>query len=205
MDSNTTTFDNTALVFQENMTSSKEYALGLSYSLMYEIKSNLFLGYSTESKISKTGTTSHDLSLSKRFNFNPNGRPIFISPNINFGYQKLDFFIGSYSIPTDLVINGESFDTEKVDVFLSQKNIRLQPNVSIGIEKSRRLLFKISIGHNFQFNEKKGLFFQEKRGFFTFRKKTFLKNRNENLSIDNTNKNLLQNNINIKAGVVFSF
>ncbi|MBR9855101.1 MAG: carboxypeptidase-like regulatory domain-containing protein [Algicola sp.] len=205
MDSNTTTFDNTALVVQENMTSSKEYALGLSYSLMYEIKSNLFLGYSTENKISETGITSHDLSLSKRLNVNPNGRPIFISPGMNFGSQKLDFFIGSYNIPTDLVINGKSFDTEKVDVFISQKNIRLQPNVSIGIEKSRRLLFKISIGHNFQFNEKKGLFFQENSGFFTSKQKTFLKNRNENLSIDNANKNLLQNNINIKAGVVFSF
>lgn len=205
LDSNTTTFNNSALVIQEDLTSSKQYVLGLSYSLMYEVNSNLFLGYTAESKISKTGITSHDLFMSKRLNVNPNGRPIYMSPSINFGYQKLDFLIGSYSHAADLIINGKSFDGEKVEVFLSQKNFRLQPNISFSLEKSRRMQFKISIGHNFQFNESKGVFFHEKNGFFVFRKKTFLKNGKENLSINHGDKNLLQNNINFKAGVVFSF
>ncbi|WP_298793350.1 carboxypeptidase-like regulatory domain-containing protein [uncultured Allomuricauda sp.] len=205
MNTNTITFNNPSLVVQENLTSSKEYVTGLSYSLMYEIKPNIFLGYANESKISKTGTTSHDVSIANRFNLNPNGRPIFIYPSVNFGYQKLDFLIGSYSRTGDLIVNGKSFDTAKLDVFLSQKNYRLNPNISLGIEKSRRFLFKISIGHNFQFNEKKGVFFREKDGFFALRKSTFLNNGKENLSINPSNNDLLQNNINIKTGIVFSF
>ena len=205
MESNTTTFNNPALVIQEDFASSKQFVSGLSYSLMYEVKSNLFLGYTAESKISKTGIISHDLSISKRFNLNPNGRPINISPGINFGYQKLDFHIGSYSHASDLIINEKSFDGDKVDIFLSQKNFHLQPNISFSLEKSSRIQFKISIGHNFQFNEKKGLFFREKNGFFAFGKKTFLRNGKENLTINHDDVNLLLNNINIKAGVVLSF
>ena len=173
--------------------------------LVHNIKSNLFLGYTAESKISKTGITSHDLSISKGFNVNPNGHPIFISPNINFGYQQLDFLIGSYSHATDLIINGKSFGGDEVDIFLSQKNFHFQPNISFSLEKNRRVQFKISIGHNFLFNEKKGLFFREKSGFFAFRKKTFLRNGKENLSINHGNENLLHNNISIKAGVALNF
>lgn len=205
MKSNTTTFNTPGLVLKENLTPSKQFVLGLSYSLIYEVRSNLFLGYTSESKISKTGMTSHDLGISKKFNVNPNGRPIFISPNINFGYQKLDLLIGSYSHTADLIINGKSFNGNEVDIFLSQKNLRLQPNISFSLEKSRRIQFKISIGHNFQFNGMKGLFLSEKDGFFAFRKKTFLRSGKENLSINHGDGDLLQNNLNIKAGFVLGF
>ena len=173
MDANTITFNNQALSIQEDLTTSKQYVLGLSYSMIYEIKSNLFVGYTAESKISKTGMTSHDLTMLKRFNVNPKGRPILISPSINFGYQKLDFLIGGFSHSVDLIINEKLFDHNEVDIFLSQKNFHLQPEISVSLEKSRRIKFKISVGHNFQFNGNNGLFFTEKNGFFAFRKKAF--------------------------------
>ena len=201
--SNNISFTNTALNVQQPLISSKEPVYGFAYSLLYEFKPRLFIGYTNEINISKNGITSHDLSLIKHININPNKRPLFIIPGINFGYQEQKYFLGNFNATEDFNIDGKSFKSGKTALFLSQRNIRFQPNLSFSIEKSRRLNFLFSLKYNIQLGEKTGLLFQEKEGFFLFRKNAFIKNGTENLSIEQPNK-LLKNNISASFGIIYS-
>ncbi|MDO5971902.1 carboxypeptidase-like regulatory domain-containing protein [Flavivirga aquimarina] len=198
--SNMVVFENPALEIQQGLSTTEENVYGLTYSLLYEFKPNFFLGYSNKSSISKSGIVSHDLSISRSINLNPNGRPIFVVPRMNFGYQELKYSIGNFYTTGDFKINGKSFKNGETDVFLSQRNFRLQPNLVFDIEKSNRLSFMVSFGYNFPLKERIGLLFHEKEGFFLFRKKTFIKNGDESLSIERSNGSL-KNNISISAGI----
>ena len=180
----------------------KKTAWGFTNSILYEIKPNLYIGYNGEISILKTGINSHDVVLSKMININPSGRPIYISPSVNMGYQAINFYMGNYSSTEDFTAKGKTFDSGKTAVFLSERNIHVLPKIELSIEKSHRINFLLSVGYNFQLNKKVGLLFQEKDEFFLFRKKAFLENGNENLQI-NHKGNLLQNNISISVGVAF--
>ncbi|MEQ5791685.1 carboxypeptidase-like regulatory domain-containing protein [Muricauda sp. NFXS6] len=194
-------YENTAIEIQENGSSSKRNAWGISTSLLYEIRPDLFVGYANKSKITRFGIISHDFVVSKKINLNPNGRPIFISTDVKLGYQELYSFIDSYKSTEDFFVKGKDFDSGKIDVSLSQRNFHVQPNITFGVEKSHRLNFIVSIGYNFQFKEKTGLVFLEKDKFFLFRKKTFLKNGEENLKTKN--EELLENKLNFGFGLVY--
>lgn len=197
---NTVVFGNPALEIRQNLASSEENVWSLRYSLLYEFKPNFFLGYSSESNISKSGIISHDLSITRHIDLNPNGRPVFVIPGMKFGYQELKYLIGNFNATRDFNVNGKSFNSGGTDVFLSQRNFRFQPNLAFSIEKSNRLSFMLSIGYNFPLNERTGLSFHEKEGFFLFRKKAFIENRDESLSIEQSNGSL-KNNINISTGI----
>lgn len=200
----TLTYSNTVLDFALNGFAEKKSFLGLYNSFLFEIKPNLFIGYSNESKISKSGITSHDLVISKDFVINPNGRPILISPRVNLGCQVSDYFINSYTSTGDFDIKEKSFNSGRTDIFLSQRNFRLQPNIILSIEKSRRISYLFSVGYNFSLSERRGLLFQENNESIFSRKKVFLPNSDENLIINQSN-NLLKNGINIGAGISYKF
>lgn len=162
------------------------------------------MGLTTESPIAKAGITSYDLSISKDFNLNPNGRPIMISPGLRFGYQQHDQYIGNYTTEEDYEVNGKSFDSGSTDIFLTQKQLHFQPNGTLSIEKSNRLSFFTSVNYNFPFDRGIGLTFIEKDELL-FRKKQLLKNGKDSLNIDGDGKNLLSSSINFAAGVFFTF
>lgn len=198
-------YENTAMEIQESGTFVRRNTWGISTSLLYEIRPDLFMGYVFKSNLSKTGITSHDLVVSKSMNLNPNGRPILISPNVELGYQELYSPIGTYQNTGDFSVNGKTFDNNRIEVFLSQRNFHVQPNITLEVEKNRRINFVMSFGYNFQFNETAGLLFHEKDGFFLFRKKAFLKNGEDELFIESENKNLLENKVDIRIGVAYRF
>ncbi len=198
--SNNISFDTPALNIQENLTASNQNVYGLIFSLLYKLKPNFHVGYLSESKISKNGITSHNVSLQRQININLKSRPVFITPGINFGYQQLDFFLGNFTATEKLNVNNKSLKAGKTSVFLSQRNFRFQPNLSLSIEKSRRFSFTISCNYNIPVSKRNGLLFQEKKGFSLFRKKAFVKNGNENLAISNTSESL-ENKFGIHVGI----
>ena len=132
-------YANSTLEIQHVENSSEQLIWGLSSFFLYEFKPNMFIGLTTESPITKTGITSYDLSISKDFNLNPNGRPIKTSAGLRFGYQKFDQFIGNYSTDVEYKVDGKSFDSGSTDIFITQKQIHFQPNMMLSIEKSNRL------------------------------------------------------------------
>lgn len=200
--SNRVSFNNTGLNITQSLSSSRENVYGISYSLLYELKPNFFLGYAGETKISKNGVSSYDLSLIRRININPNKRPLFVILGINFGYQKNKHFLGDFNVLKGFNVNGKSFGSGKTAVFLSQKNIRLQPKLSLSFEKNHNFNFKFAVGYNIPFNKKSGLVFQEKEGFFLFRKNTFVENGTGNLAIEHSD-DLIKNNVSISAGMSY--
>lgn len=198
-------FTNQGLIVQQSsLNSPVKSTLGLTSTFLYELSNNFHIGYANESKIFRTGITSYDLLLSKTYNLNPKGRPITIAPRIKLGYQQFDWFIDTFNASSDFSLNGKSFDSDKNAVFLSQRGFRVQPSLKLSIEKSHKLHYFIAAGYNVQFNSKTGLLIKERDGFFLFRKKAFIKNGDENLSIESGNNNLLKNNITISAGIALN-
>ncbi len=198
-------FPNQALTVQHSSpTNSVRNTLGVTSTFLYELSDNFHIGYAGESKIFRTGITAHDVSLSKTFNLNPNGRPITIAPRIKLGYQQFDWFIDTFNASSDFSLNGKSFDSDRNAVFLSQRGFRVQPSLKLSIEKSHKLHYFIAAGYNVQFNTKTGLLIKERDGFFLFRKKAFIERGDENLSIEPVD-NLLMNTIGISAGIAFHF
>lgn len=201
----TISYENQSFDIQESNISNRKGSWNIASSLSYEITSNLFVGYAFNGNITKTGVISHDFVVSKSMNLNPSGRPILLSPRLKLGYQQVNSFYKTYESTEDFSVIGKTFDSNNINVFLSQRNFRVQPNIAFEIEKDRKIHFLISAGYNFQFNGTTGLLFHEKNGFFLFRKKAFLKNGNDGLLIESTNKNLLENKVSVGAGVVYKF
>lgn len=197
-------YTNTLLEIQHAENSSEQFIWGFSSFFLYEFKPNTFIGLITESPITKSGITSYDLSISKDFNLNPNGRPIKIFPGLRFGYQKFDQFITHYSTDLEYQVNGKSFDSGKTAIFLTQQQIHFQPNMMFSIEKSSRISFYTSINYNLPFDRRIGLTFKEKNEFL-FRKKQFLENGNEGLTINNADDVLLNSRINFNVGIFLTF
>ena len=121
------------------------------------------------------------------------------------GYQQLNYFVDNYTTSQDFKIKGKTFDSGKTDVFLSQRNFRLQTSLTIRIEKSTRTGFFISANDNHPFHSQTGLTFIETDAFFLFREKQFLKRGNESLLINTRGNNLLKNNISANAGILLRF
>ena len=196
-------FANQGLIVQvSSMANSLKNTLVLTSTLLYKLSDNFHIGYASESKIFRTGITAHDLLFSRTFNLNPKGRPISLAPRVKLGYQQFDWFLNTFNAFSNFSIKRKSFHSERNDVFLSQKGFRVQPNIKLSIEKSHRLHYFISAGYNVQFNSKTGLLIKERDGFFLFRKKEFVENGSEDLIIYN-NGDLLENKININAGILF--
>ncbi|GLU45103.1 hypothetical protein Musp01_27270 [Muricauda sp. NBRC 101325] len=195
-------YENNTFLIQQNGSFSKHNSISIYNSLLYQARPNLFLGYAFKSNLTKSGITSHDFVISKNINLNPKGRPIKISPYLEFGYQQINFFLQNYN-NEDFTVNGKTLNSNNTDVYLSQRNLHLQPNIALKIEKSRKLNFMFSYGYNFPFNASTGLLFHERKKFFLFSKRAFLKNNQENLDIDYENKRLLENKFNIAAGIVY--
>ncbi len=198
------TYANDALSIQHTERSSEQLIWGLSSFFLYEFRPHTFIGLTTENPITKNGLLSYDLSISKDFNINPNGRPIKISPGIRMGYQQLNQSIGNFSSETEYSIHGKAFDSGNTKVSLTQKQMHVQPNLTFSMEKSNRLHFFSSINYNIPFNRKTGLTFTEK-GEFIFRKKQFLKNENGGLTIERTGSDILSYHVNITTGIFLRF
>ncbi|MBC6401976.1 MAG: hypothetical protein GDA42_13115 [Ekhidna sp.] len=197
-------YTNPVLEIQHAESSSNTSLWGFSSFLLYEFKPNTFIGLVLENPATKTGITSYDLAVSKDFNLNSNGRPIEISPGLRVGYQLITQLINTYKTESDYSINGKSFDSGKINVFLTQKHIHLHPNLTFSIEKSHRLNFFTSINYSFSFNRQIGLTFVEKDKFL-FRKKQFLRNGDEGLTINGNDNDILNSGINVNAGIFFHF
>ncbi len=182
------------------LTSSTAIATGVQYKM----KSNFSLGLKSITNISKNRVISFDLEFSKQINLNPSGRPLFFAPTIMFGHQRANYFLQDISSTSPFVVNGKQFDSGKTSIFLESRGYRVQPLVSIGLEKNSRFRFIASFGYNMPLYQKDGLYFDEKGEFFLNQKRTFLQNTNSGLTI-NGKGNYIENNISISFGIYLRF
>ncbi|WP_431157856.1 carboxypeptidase-like regulatory domain-containing protein [Winogradskyella poriferorum] len=201
----TISYTNDFLNIEENSNGSNKSAINLSLSILYELSPKLMIGYTRESHISKTGINSDNLMLASKFNINPNGRPMYLSPRLNIGFQQLNVFLDSYDLEDDLVIDGKKFNSETVDVFRSQRGFRLNPSLAFTVEQNKRITFFASVGLNFSFNEKYGLLFREKGGFNLTRNTVFLEEGMGNLGFESNRDSLIKNNLILGVGTIFKF
>lgn len=197
-------YTNSAIDIQSAEIASKRSTWALSSFFLYEFKPNIFIGLVAESSLTKTGISLFSFSISKDLNLNPKGRPIVVSPGLKFGYQQFNKFINNYSTESDYNIQGKSFNSGKTDVFLTQKQIHLQPNLMLSIEKSNRLSFFTSINFNFSLDRRIGLTFIEKDELL-FREKQFLRNGQDGLRINGDHNDLLNASVNLNLGIFLRF
>lgn len=195
-------YENKTFLIQQTGSFSNISSISLYSSLLYEATTDFFIGYAFKSNLTKSGITLHNLVLSKNVNLNPMGRPIYISPCLEFGFQQTNVFLDNYDTE-DFMVNGKTLNSNSTDIYLSQKSLQVQPNIALKIEKSRNIDFMVSFGYNFPFNESTGLLFHEKKEFFLFRKRAFSKSNQENLNIDHDTQRLLENKLNVLAGIIY--
>jgi len=199
------TYSNPSISIDSNKNCSGSSLWGLSYFFLFEFKPHTYLGITTESSFTKTGLNSQNIAFSKDFNLNPKGRPIVVSSGLRIGYRQLNHFLGSYETASTYKVLGKTFDSNKTDIFLTQQNFHLQPNLIFSIEKSNRLSFFTSINYSIPFNNSIGLTFKERSGFFLFRKEQFLKNGHEGLSIQHNRHHIVNMNLSIEMGILLRF
>jgi hypothetical protein len=196
------TFANSQISLNQSASSKSISSIGISTGLQYRLKSNYIIGLKSVASFSKGKVESYDFELLKEININPKGRPIFLSPGLQIGHQKMSYFLDDFKSDNTFTISGKKFDSGETDLYLQQKGIRLQPLISIRIEKSERLRFVLTAGYNFILSSDTGLFFDETNQFFLKQKSAFLKNNNGGLLI-NHEGNLLENNFSLSFGLNF--
>ena len=197
-------FSNSEFNINESNEKSNNNALSLSSTIQYEWKPSLFLGLNTSIPLTNPSNSFIDLQLIKEINLNSNGRPIFLSPGLTFGYQQLSKKIGSFESESSFSVDGKKFDSGSTDIFLQQKGFRILPTLTFGIEKSHQLQYFISAGYNIPIKQKAGLYFDETDQFFLRQKNAFLKNGEEGLTIQSTSSPF-DNTWTFSAGVYLSF
>ena len=180
------------------------YTWGLQSTLEYEIGPGTFVGVMAESPFQHNGVSSYDLSISQDWNVNSGGRPIFISTGLRLGYQVLNHFLDNYSTHSGTKIGNKNFDSGSTDIFLSQRNIRVQPHISLNVEKSKRLSFFIQASYNLPLNRQIGLWARE-RDEFLFGKQNFIKSGTNNLTIYRNSNDLILTEFSILGGIRFNF
>lgn len=202
---NNINYNNSVIDIQQNNNAINRSSVSFAISIFYAIKPYFMIGYANESKILRTGINSNDFVIAGKFNLNPNGRPINISPRLHIGYQELDYYLKQFNLEEDMEIDGKEINSEKVNVFLSQRGFRIKPGMVLSIESSKHVSFLISTSYNLHLNQKDGLVFREKGEAGLFPRKIFLENGQENLSIETSQEDLFENTININAGIAIRF
>ena len=200
-----TVYSNGSLSIAENEQAiDNQIAFSLSSSITYEVTPKLFIGYSNESPLNQRGITSHDFLALAAFNVNPKARPILLMPSLRMGHQQINALLDAYHSDGSFEVNGTTFDSEKTELFLSQRNVRIQPGLRIGIEKSRRTTFFLGANYDLPIHGKHGLFFREVNEFFLFRKTQFLETGNEGLNME-TSDDLLKSDLSMELGILIGF
>lgn len=195
-------YSNEALsITRSSSANSNQLSYALGGSLLYEVTPKFSIGYSAEDPINHRGVSSRDLMVMTDFNLNPKARPIRFSPTLKIGRQQINSLLGTYPTEASFEVKGTIFDSNKTEVFASQRNWRVQPGFRLEIEKSRRLSFFAGTSYTILLTSQKGLFFRETDAFFLTRKTQFLKNGSESLVIESP-KNLLKNTVSIELGII---
>lgn len=203
--SSTVSYTNPSMDYSSTTSYSRALSWGLIASIEYELKNQLYVGIVIESPPLSLGTSSFDLLISKGFNLNPKGRPVRLTPGLKCGYELLTTSHSNYRSDGTFMVKDKEFDSRSTDVWLSQRNLRLQPQIQLSVEKSSRISLMGLVGYNIPMIQNDGLTFVERDEFFLWRKKQFLKNGNEDLLITIPNGHLLKRNLNLSLGLVFSF
>ncbi len=179
-------------------------SMGLSTGIHFMLTPSYKIGVKSIYSFSENKVRGYDLELSKAYNINPRGQPILLSPAVQVGHQALGYFLGNFRSENTFTINSKEFDSGDTDVFLWVRGIRIQPTISLGIEKSKRLQLFITAGYNFMLRDNNGLFFEEQGQFFLRQKSAFLDNLNEGLRIT-TGREVLKNEIVLSFGACIKF
>ena len=179
-------------------------SIGLSTGIHFMLTRSYKIGVKSIYSFSEHKVRGYDLELSKVYNINPRGQPILLSPAVQVGHQALGYFLGNFRSENTFTINSKEFDSGDTDVFLWVRGLRVQPTISLGIEKSKRLQLFFTAGYNFMLRDNKGLFFEEQGQFFLRRRSAFLDNLDEGLRIT-SGRELLKNEIVLSFGASLKF
>ena len=179
-------------------------SMGLSTGIHFMLTPSYKIGVKSIYSFSENKVRGYDLELSKVYNINPRGQPILLSPAVQVGHQALGYFLGNFRSENTFTINSKEFDSGDTDVFLWVRGIRIQPTISLGIEKSKSLQLFFTAGYNFMLRDNKGLFFEEQGQFFLRRRSAFLDNLDEGLRIT-SGRELLKNEIVLSFGACLKF
>lgn len=180
---------------------------GIVSAIYYRLKKDFSLGIKITDGFTKSRVKSVDLAILKDININPAGRPIYITPGLQAGYLTIRHFQKEYSFENSFNIN-KKFDSGKMDIYLQATGLRVQPTISIGIEKNHRWQFMLTAGYNIMLTYQQGLFLDETDQFFLRQKKAFVKafvkDGRHGLTIHD-NRRLLRSNLNFAIGVRLRF
>lgn len=201
----TVNYTNSPIAIQQSDEEGTKNSIVLASTLFYEITPYFVVGYANESKITRTGTTSNDLLVAGKFNLNPKGRPIRISPRFHFGYQEIETFLEQIELQEDVRIDGRRINEGTVNTFLSERGFRFKTVLGLSVEQSKRVSFLIAAGYTIPLNTKQGLVFREGFTSTVFPRKVFVENGQENLAIQTNQDNIIANTLNIQAGIVYRF
>lgn len=201
--SSSITYTNPSMDISSISSLSRTLSWGLISSIEYELKNQLHVGLVIESPLLNLGISSFDLLISRRLNLNPKGRPVRLSLGLKVGHEILTNSLGNYRASGTYRVKDKEFDSGSTDVWLTQRNLRLQPQIQLSVEKSSRISFMGIVGYNIPFFKDDGLTFVERDQFFLWRKKQFLQNGNEDLLITRPNGHLLIRDLNFSLGLVW--
>ncbi|MEM6523452.1 MAG: carboxypeptidase-like regulatory domain-containing protein [Bacteroidota bacterium] len=158
-------------------------SVAISAGISYRTGPHYVVSLRSVQALTKHRINSIDLELGRIINLNPGGRPIVLVPKIQLGEQRVKYSLCSIDSENIFRVDNKEFDSGKTNLFIEQRGIRLQPMISLEIEKNPKYRFVFSAGYNFMLSQKSGLYFDETDQFFLKQKNAFLRNGKEGLSI----------------------
>jgi CarboxypepD_reg-like domain len=115
--------------------SANYFPLLFSYYWTYKLSKRFVIQFNTSKSIlSDVKIKQDDIGLAYRLVLNRGRKPLYVEPNIKYGFGKSGLNLGSFENPDkSIVIDGEKFNSKKLigGIFQKNKSIKLGANVAV--------------------------------------------------------------------------
>jgi hypothetical protein len=150
----------------------------------YKVSERFLVGYRVTGGISEHYVSDYSLRIQYKFNLNPMGRPIYLSPIFSSGVWSSRYLLANIDLSSGEEVDGRLFDATNTAVFSETRFLHTTPELRVQVEKSNTISFFGGVLYPIALNTKKGLTFIEHSGFFLTRKTTFVENGRSGVSIN---------------------
>lgn len=174
----------------------EKYNFIFNQNFFYGSRNNYKIKLGLSSSMLDRSFSSYSLGIGKSAHLDPFGKFV-VSMGVNLGYRRVFDNVGNYEIPSNLEINGDTFKTNEVSIYVGQKEAFVSPEINFTYKLSKRLNMSLGTQYFVALNSTPSVLIRDSSGFF--RKSTFY---NPEI-INSTSSRIITNKTTYRLGLVF--
>lgn len=190
------------LYLNEGISAQSQFIGTYSTEMNFRINHNWQLGFLGRASFKKIQYNGSWATLGYQYNIMPGRRPIYLIPSISVGFQNSFEYLTTIRQSDPIKVGKKYLESDKIDVYVTQKSISVMPGLKLGFEKNRRTYYYTYLNYSPAIRPKLGLYYREHQ---VFGQKAFEYETESESDFNTSSKQLFDYKWHFGAGVSFSF